>query len=215
MATIHPAAGIGIGRRATRVVCRWSGQQQHAGWGFQLLPYLEEESTWQAGAETAIAAALPAFFCPTRRGPQQVAIADHYDPPIHGGELLHGLCDYAASNRDNTGVIRRYQPLIVARVVDGTSKTLLFADKRLNLSLLGQPQDDDNEGYTAGWNSDTMRDTSRAPLPDYVGSGDGDKRFGSSHPGGVNTVRLDGSVHPISYDIDGEVFARLGGVDDA
>ena len=38
--------------------------------------------------------------------------------------------------------------------------------------------------------------------------------FGSSHPGGFNSVFADGSVHAIQYDIDPYVFDRLGDRED-
>ena len=34
--------------------------------------------------------------------------------------------------------------------------------------------------------------------------------FGSAHPGGINAVYADGSVHSISFDVDVEVFNALG-----
>jgi prepilin-type processing-associated H-X9-DG protein len=34
--------------------------------------------------------------------------------------------------------------------------------------------------------------------------------FGSPHPGGINAVYADGSVHSISYDVNVEVFNALG-----
>jgi hypothetical protein len=99
-------------------------------------------------------------------------------------------------------------------VIDGTSNTLLAGDKRLNLALLGQPQDDDNEGYTAGWNSDTVRQTDKLPLPDYIGLGDGDGRFGSSHPGVFQVVLTDGSTRSVAYTIDEVTFRHLGDIHD-
>jgi hypothetical protein len=92
--------------------------------------------------------------------------------------------------------------------------SLLAGDKRLNRSYLGTPQDDDNEGYTSGWNEDTLRRTTREPAPDYSGDGDGDGRFGSSHPGIFQAVFVDGSLHSIPYTIDKTVFELLGSIDD-
>src|SRR5689334_3688006 len=43
---------------------------QTAGWGFQILPYVEGGNAWSAGPVAAIGAANPVFFCPVRRGPQ-------------------------------------------------------------------------------------------------------------------------------------------------
>lgn len=194
-----------------------SGKEQRAGWGFQVLPYLEATTVWQSDPITAIGATESVFFCPTRRGPQQVTWRDAFDPPLAAGaELPRGLCDYAASNHDNTGVIQRYEPVRPRHVKDGLSATLLIADKRLNRAKLGQAQEDDNEGYTAGWNSDTIRRTDKRPQPDFFSSADldGDNLFGSSHPGVFNAVYLDGSVHVLTYDLDLDTFRSAGHIRD-
>src|SRR5262249_8601624 len=111
---------------------------------------------------------------------------------------------------EGSGVVRRGQPTRIADVTDGTSNTLLVADKRLNLAFLGQPQTDDNEGYTAGWDKDTMRRTARPPAPDFIGPGDGNRLLGSSHPARINAVFADASVHGVSYSVSRAVFSRLG-----
>lgn len=194
------------------------GAQQGAGWGFQILPFLEGNVTWDGGQATtdrdrslvAIGTTNSVFFCPSRRGPQTVRSQDNYSPPLTGGLITHALCDYAASNRDGTGVVQLARTTRIQDITDGTSNTLLVGEKRMNLSLLGQQQDDDNEGYTAGWNSDAMRRTSRRPREDYVGVGDGDNRFGSSHPGRFNALFADGSVRGIKYTVHPAVFDLLG-----
>ena len=85
----------------------------------------------------------------------------------------------------------------------------------MNLRFLGQPQSDDDIGYTEGWDTETVRRTNKAPLPDYsADSGNGNKRFGSSHSGGFNTVFADGSVHFIPYTIDPTIFSFLGNKSD-
>ena len=121
------------------------------------------------------------------------------------------LCDYAASNREDTGVVQHFTPIKIIEILDGTSNTLLAGDKRLNIGRLDQPTKDDDTGYTTGWDEDTMRFTDRRPQPDYFDvTGDGDERFGSSHPIRFNVVFADGSVRSLSYDIDKSVFASLG-----
>jgi prepilin-type N-terminal cleavage/methylation domain-containing protein/prepilin-type processing-associated H-X9-DG protein len=186
------------------------GAQQQAGWGFQVLPYVEGDAAFRAGPVAAIAATNPVFFCPTRRSPQTVTFPDEYTPSLTGGNLTHALCDYAASNWEGTGVVRQYQPLRFKDITDGTSHTLLIGEKRLNRAFLGQDQPDDNEGYTAGWDEDTIRRTDVPPAEDYFGGGTGDLKFGSAHPGRFHAVFADGSVRPIDYAIDPAVFRNLG-----
>jgi prepilin-type N-terminal cleavage/methylation domain-containing protein len=185
--------------------------QQQAGWGFQVLPFLEGDNVWRAGPLVAIATPHKVFFCPTRRAPQTVTYGDEYTPTLTGGPVTHALCDYAVSNWEGTGVVRQYVPTRIADVTDGTSQTLLAGDKRLNLRHLGRAQPDDNEGYTAGWDEDTVRRTDVAPAPDFQGDDwDRERRFGSSHTGRICAVFADGSVRTVSFAINPVVFSYLG-----
>lgn len=190
------------------------GEQQRAGWAFQILPFVEASATWRAGIEESIGLPTSVLFCPSRRSPQVIILPDNYSPPISGGDIRHALCDYAASNRDGTGLVRRYRPRRVRDILDGLSETLLAGEKRINLTLLGTAQDDDNEGYTAGWNTDTLRSTMKEPLPDFNGLGDSDDRFGSSHTGLFHITLADGATRAVSYSIDKSVFRQLGDIDD-
>jgi prepilin-type N-terminal cleavage/methylation domain-containing protein/prepilin-type processing-associated H-X9-DG protein len=193
------------------------GARQKAGWGFQILPFLEGDNIWKGGqanndlgrALVAIGATNPVFFCPSRRAPQTVTFSN--PGYLSGMSVTHALCDYAASNLEGSGVVRQFTPVRIADITDGLSNTLMVADKRLNLRYLGQPQGNDYIGYTAGWENDTVRSTDDPPRPDYNGDDDGwEDLFGSSHPGRFNAVFADGSVHNISYSINPTVFKYLG-----
>jgi prepilin-type N-terminal cleavage/methylation domain-containing protein/prepilin-type processing-associated H-X9-DG protein len=186
------------------------GKDQQAGWGFQVLPFIEAESVWDAGAITAVATPNNLFFCPSRRAPQTVTYVDQYTPPLTGTTVTHALCDYAGSNFDGTGAIRQFTPVRFAEIRDGTSNTLLLSEKRLNVGELGQNQPDDNEGYTDGWDEDTMRLTSQPPAPDFIGNGPGPMVFGASHRSVFNAAFADGSVRSISYSINLTLFGYLG-----
>jgi prepilin-type N-terminal cleavage/methylation domain-containing protein/prepilin-type processing-associated H-X9-DG protein len=192
------------------------GSSQHAGWGFQILPYIEADNVWKVGPFVAVATPSKLFFCPSRRGAQTLTAPDEYQPPLTGGTITHALGDYAASNKEGTGVVRRYWTTTFAQITDGTSNTLLLSEKRLNLYFLGhEDATDDSQGYVAGWRTDTMRKTTRPPQPDYRAPlGDGGGIFGSSHPGGLNALLADGSVHFISYSINGVTFRLLGNESD-
>jgi prepilin-type N-terminal cleavage/methylation domain-containing protein/prepilin-type processing-associated H-X9-DG protein len=197
------------------------GAYQRAGWGFQILPYIEGDNVWKGGqasndldrARVAVGATNRLFFCPARRLPQTVVFSN--PAYLDGTPVTISLCDYAASNYEETGVVRYRDPTRFADITDGTSNTLLVGDKRLNLAHLGQLQNDDDLGYAAGFDNDVIRYTNRAPLPDYSApTGDGDLRFGSSHTGGFNIVFADGSVHFLHYSIDPTMFQYLGNESD-
>ncbi len=199
------------------------GATQRAGWAYQILPFLEGDNVWRGGqapsdsarAVVAIGATNKILFCPSRRLPQTVTYNDNYQPPLTGGSITHALCDYAASNQEGTGVVTQVIPTRMADILDGTSNTLLISEKRLNVRFLGQRQPDDNQGYTAGWNSDTMRHCNRPPAPDYSDAlRDGGGLFGSSHTRRFNAVFADGSVRGINYAVDPKVFKYLGNKSD-
>ena len=186
------------------------GVQQQAGWGFQILPYLEANNVWQAGAIVAIETPNQAYFCPSRRSPQTVTYVDEYTPPLTGSVVTHALIDYAAGNLEGTGILKQYYPNRMADITDGTSNTLLAGDKQINLKLLGQNQPDDNEGYTGGWDEDSVRFTTSPPKADYSDTSSGAQVFGSSHSGGLNAVFVDGSGRFIGYSINAAIFSYLG-----
>jgi prepilin-type N-terminal cleavage/methylation domain-containing protein/prepilin-type processing-associated H-X9-DG protein len=200
------------------------GGEQGAGWGFQILPNLEAEQVWRGGDATsdngrqrvAVGALNPVFFCPTRRAPMTVTYDDKYISKNSADKVTHALCDYAANNlEEGTGAIQGNgfgPPLRLADITDGTSTTLLVSEKRLNLYYLGKDRADDNEGYSAGNDWDTMRNANYPPAADVrvASSERGFAQFGSSHPGGLNVLFADGGVRFVSFGVDPGVFARLG-----
>ena len=175
------------------------------------------------------------MFCPTRREPEAVEATYWLQNPRSSGKRLpHAKNDYCAAAHDTNvrfsdgrvfdkpqgvGAVTRswvsntesVPPTTIGKLEDGTSKTMLLGEKRMNVSLLGQMQANDNEGYTTGWNHDTMRYVGRRPLPDFNHASDpGDDRFGSSHTAGLNICHADGSVKFISYSMEPDVFKALG-----
>jgi prepilin-type N-terminal cleavage/methylation domain-containing protein/prepilin-type processing-associated H-X9-DG protein len=112
-------------------------------------------------------------------------------------------------------------PIRVKQITDGTSKTMMVGEKYIYSGLYEGGSSSDDTGWTDGWDPDIVRSTGLPPLKD----GTTDKmmseystgawpywefHFGSAHPGGINVVFADGSVHGVSYDIDLEVFNALG-----
>ncbi len=217
------------------------GSDQHGGWGFQVLPYIEQEALWLGADKTddleksiqAISTPISIFFCPSRRRPEVVEAQCWYNHPNAGQRYGHAKNDYAAGSLDwettfaddkkvrvegGVGPVVYVNPddpqhrrvCTIADVRDGTSNTLLLSEKRMNLSKMGTMQANDNEGYTCGWNHDTVRHTNWDPRPDFQHPSNYDDRFGSSHPGGLNVLLCDGSVRFVQYSVDLEQWKRLG-----
>jgi prepilin-type N-terminal cleavage/methylation domain-containing protein len=215
----NPPTYIALGQPAV-------GRNQWAGWGFQILPFLEENNVWagsSAGSITqaqinAIGANVKVFNCPSRSLLRQISGPNWYPPYA---TFAHTMTDYAAAfcvtGRDGVIVYNSGGPsgtdgIAMTAITDGTSNTLLIGDKCMDLCYLGQFQSDDNEGYTVGWDWDAVRPTSSGPpLHDARWCiGDGQNRFGSSHDAGIQAVLADGSVRTINFSISYGTFYALG-----
>ncbi len=176
-------------------------REQDWGWAYQILPFIEQDNLWRNTSDSFVRGqAVKTYFCPTRRSPQVVngrGLLDYAG--IYGTTSQNGV---VLQNRSQGGTWMN-SPLALAQIQDGTSNTLMVAEKRLNVGRIGQAQSDDNEGYTAGWDHDEVRSAANAPLPDYNStSGDGGGRLGGSHPGVFMGVLCDGSVRGFSYTLN-------------
>ena len=207
-------------------------------WGYQILPFLEETALYENPNENLVAATpIATYFCPTRRPPTSLA----------GGYWAYtatprAQADYAGNAGNTTengdgggiygngrnGVIveQGVEIVTLGRITDGTSKTLLIGEKRMNVSFcMTDQQPDDNAGYVGGFQDDVVRWTTSStsvgpltPTADVYGAQYGVAeqplqpgiwQFGSSHAGIAQFVLCDGSVHPISFTIDPITFERL------
>jgi prepilin-type N-terminal cleavage/methylation domain-containing protein len=200
--------------------------KQRAGWGFQILPYLEQDNVHRGGGGAtveqcqinAIGASIKTYFCPSRGNPRVFSADAWYGP---AGNYNHAMTDYAGngglpSNETGGAIVRNpYNGKVAATLVsfkDGTSNTMLIGEKAMNPQGLDGFQSDDNEGYTSGWDHDTIRWTDRLPKSDasLISSWDGEQRFGSAHTGGFQAVLADGSVRFVSFSVSLSTFSAFG-----
>ena len=211
--------------------------KQSWSWAYQILPFIEENELW-LNQDDAYVASTPtnAYFCPSRRGPTI----------LKGGywaswNTFRAQCDYAgnagasSANGDGSGIYgdghdgviiqQSYGTTNLKNITDGSSKTLLIGEKRMNVTYCTTDQQpDDNDGFVGGFQDDVVRWVDHASpygalVPDadwfgppYTGANlhPGIFQFGSSHPGIAQFVMCDGSVQSISLLVDPLTFERLG-----
>ncbi len=132
-------------------------------------------------------------------------------------ETLFG-CDVPLNMNGVTGVFFRHGNCKMNSITDGSSNTYLAGEKYLCPDAYETgTSDSDNEGYTMGYDNDTVRWTnanppdvdSDYPLQDTPG-GFFYQNFGSAHSNGFFMAFCDGSVQMMTYTIDPQVHRCLG-----
>lgn len=203
---------------------------QNWGWGYQILPYIEQTSVWTTASDDVVrGVTLPIYFCSSRRKPMSIVVGPTV-PPIPAGmidyvgnggtesflepvqlQVVNGIAvdiPGAAVGNGTDGVVvrkpggfpNRGQSVRLAVISDGTSSTLLIGEKRLRPENLGRAQSHDDQGFTSGWDRDEICWGNVPPDMDRRGQ-DGFYQFGAAHPSGFNAVFCDGSVRLIRYNI--------------
>jgi prepilin-type N-terminal cleavage/methylation domain-containing protein len=220
--------------------------KQGWGWGYQILPYLEQPAVWETTSDRAVwDKPINVYFCPTRRAPmviripgngQRRAMMDYSanagtdDGPQNVGDvgnsgwgMLGNGRDAPVVRRPNDTMDRSGSISLGTDISDGTSNTLLVAEKCLNIGLLGKDQTDDDSGYVDGWDWDCMRWGYFQPSPDWnddtpafqhSGRVSLHSCFGGSHPSGFTAGMCDGSVRLISFSVSLDVFKRTSSRND-
>jgi prepilin-type N-terminal cleavage/methylation domain-containing protein/prepilin-type processing-associated H-X9-DG protein len=228
-------------------------------WSYHILPYLEGQNIYNLSTEADDPAVgstdtfntredivaqntIAVFHCPTRRAPT----------PYGGSRFFR--CDYAgnagertesgirtATNGGRTGVVIQtdLDTITIERIRDGSSNTIMVAEKGLHPDALGSEGGDNERWNNSGWDEDAVRwGAGRlnngtvyglTPMPDIQlprqdppggawttvvdrggrSWGQWHPYFGGPHSGGVIACMADGHVRMISFNIDHEVFRRL------
>ena len=200
-------------------------EDQRAGWPFQLAPFMEQTTVYQGiglanneeRVRQAINTVIPGLYCPTRRPARAHPPTGVWGGGSCGGNSMSGnisvgQTDYAGctswagggerrGSTVHTGCRPGNRGIGLEGIIDGTANVILYAEKRLNTRNLDGYAGDDNEGWLSGWDGDLIRTCTQRPLPDPI-SGDGNGRFGSSHPASFNVVMCDGAVKGFSFKIE-------------
>ena len=221
---------------------------------FNLPPIHSGRPSDYNGEDSVARTLIPVYYCPSRRKPTgygagQLGRCDYAGcAGFYQGEVHENWNDIPAppvgmsprrnertpENYGNTpgrrgyivwsgqGAVRR-----ISEVTDGTSNSVMAAEKCLPRMRYGTDGGDNERWNNAGWDECVIR-YHFPPLPDQdrrtIVSGsvsnpnDGSnvwrRYFGSSHPGGVNTLMGDGAVKLASFTVDPVVWMRACVIDD-
>jgi prepilin-type N-terminal cleavage/methylation domain-containing protein/prepilin-type processing-associated H-X9-DG protein len=142
----------------------------------------------------------------------------------------------ATPNQGNTG--RRRGAIVwsgrgatrkLADFRDGTSNSILVAEKSLPDTRWGSDGGDNERWNNSGWDEDNIRwhfppiaDSAAPALKGHCSSPSQPntggtlwrRMFGASHPGGMNALLGDGSVRFVKFTIDPSTFRKLCVIDD-
>jgi prepilin-type N-terminal cleavage/methylation domain-containing protein/prepilin-type processing-associated H-X9-DG protein len=176
--------------------------EQTGSWAYAILPYVEQQNMYR---QRAWMEPVVIYVCPSRR-PAQAKLAPAADlyGTYEGAGWPWGHIDYAA----NAQVIRnRPQCLAIRTITDGTSHTVLVAEKPMN------PQD-----YMTGtwyWDEPFFLGGSGGTQRGFAGPGSGLEagivqdsvrmgftfryNFGSAHRAGAQVLFCDGSVRLLTF----------------
>ena len=208
---------------------RW---KTNHGWAVFILPYIEQQSLYNAydwdqalaaqANQGVVARPLKSFWCPS--APEQ----DRYDTthglfPSYGGKGACGdyaptwYVDPALATGDTQGVLAPNCMTKLTDITDGTSNTILLTEDagRPRRWQAGRPGEDNalpGCPWTGGANPIVMQGSTPdgAMHPGTCGINCSNEReVYSFHPAGANAVFADGSVHFLRADMSIRVLAGL------
>ena len=221
---------------------------------FDLPPIHTGRPTNYNGEDSVARALISTYYCPSRRAPtgygaalfgrnDYAACAGFYQGEVHEnwGDIPAAPLGLSPRRNERTtenfGNMGGRKGAIVwsaqgakrrlADFTDGTSNSIVAAEKHLPPTRHGEDGGDNERWNNAGWDECVLRyhfppksDLDKT-LPatgtpsNFNGAGTVWRRyFGSSHAGGLNAVYGDGSVHFAPFNVDAVVWMNLCVIDD-
>jgi prepilin-type N-terminal cleavage/methylation domain-containing protein/prepilin-type processing-associated H-X9-DG protein len=177
-----------------------TGTDQNWGWGYQILPYIEQTNLWtNTDANLVRGTPVAVYGCPSGGGSRKLSTGGASS--FYGGNVGSGT---------NNGVLHRNDmgTVTFGLISDGASNTILIGEKALSLQMAqsGTGDCNNNEGWIGNWDNDMLVRGDQVPKPDrditnltygYCG-----QAFGSPHNSGFQVAMADGSVRNLSYSIN-------------
>jgi prepilin-type N-terminal cleavage/methylation domain-containing protein/prepilin-type processing-associated H-X9-DG protein len=163
--------------------------RQGAGWGFQILPFVEQQQLQGRNSIEVRRTPTPMFACPSRRDARQ--LNGGHGTAVSGNPLDYVAAWFGPTQKNDTifylypsiywGVIvtaepsdnglgGRDFPVKVTDVTDGTSNTMLLGEKWVHTAQYTGGAWNDDHGILSGVDPDGLRNGDLTPIPDASGS---------------------------------------------
>ena len=233
------------GGQANQNCCNWNdinytalnnaGQQDNRdgyNWRYWILPFIEQDNLYKVVRRADLyATPVKTYYCPTRRSPTVYNGSARCDyngnagTSFANGTPLDGSADNGSGVLNGVVVRSNVSPINLSSITDGTSNTMLIAEKWLHPTQQGRDGGDNEVWCNAGWdecvvrigggtyNHPTLGVIPRTPRADSDAPNPTppatiwNQSFGSSHAGGLNCVACDGSVRFTSFTITPTTWA--------
>ncbi|WP_254513182.1 DUF1559 domain-containing protein [Anatilimnocola floriformis] len=205
----------------TRTCCN-ADDRRGWSWAFQLLPFIEQQNVFDQTSDAVVnLAAIKSHYCPTRRPPAKYGSSAKNDYAANGGNVIgeYGkegcfIRQWATVSTTTPLSTPVDQQRRMADLLDGTSQTLMIGEKQVHPTTWGTAGGDNEPWNNAGWDECIVRFGSETPQPDHLHPDSTQptfwsRRFGSTHPGGVNVARADGSVINVTFSVDATVWKNF------
>jgi prepilin-type N-terminal cleavage/methylation domain-containing protein/prepilin-type processing-associated H-X9-DG protein len=230
-------------------------------WLYHILPFIEQRTVYdlstdaddpttlgsgQNSKEDIVAQkAIVTYYCPSRRIPEPYGSGKFYRADYAGTAGVRGpdgVRDTSSGGLRGPIIQTDLKRTRIELIQDGSSNTILVAEKALNPKAAGSEGGDNERWNNAGWDEDIIRfgagrlsngtEYGIPPIPDSSATynpgtgwttikdlggrtwGQWHPFFGSSHPGGMNACMVDGGVRFVSFTVNAETFRRLSLTDD-
>jgi prepilin-type N-terminal cleavage/methylation domain-containing protein len=190
------------------------------GWGYQILPFIEQNNLWMvppgnlppdasAGPYGDIEVAstpVKTYNCPSTRMGTSFPYSQSGWSPSVGRRAVGDYAGNAGTNNLDGPLVPTGRSIRFANITNGTSNVLLVGEKYLDRLILSTQSDcNDDQGWTDGWDNDTLGMGSTPPVYDGT-QGSCAEGFGTMHTSGMQAVFCDGSVHQISLQVNPTAF---------